>query len=54
MIMKKYFAIIVASVALIALAASCNKAAQTPAQPQEAEQITIRAFMPEGTKVAFS
>ena len=54
MIMKKIFAIILASVAIIALAASCNKAQQTPAQPEEAGQITIRAFMPEGTKVAFS
>ncbi len=54
MIMKKIFALIVASVAIIVLAASCNKAQQTPSQPEEAGQITIRAFMPEGTKVAFS
>ena len=52
--MKKYLAFIVAAVALTVLAASCNKAEQSPVQPVEAEQITIRASIPEGTKVAFT
>lgn len=51
--MKKIISIFVPAVAAMILAASCNKIQETPAQPAAGEQITIKASIPEATKVEY-
>ena len=49
--MKKFFSIFVPAAAVLILAASCNKIQEIPVQT--GEQITIKASIPEITKVEF-
>ena len=51
--MKKIISFFVPAVAAMILAASCNKIQETPAQPAAGEQITIKASIPEATKVEY-
>lgn len=51
--MKKIINILVPAAAAMILAVACDKANETPVQPAEGEQITIKAYIPEGTKVEY-
>ena len=51
--MKKIISILVPAAAAMILAVSCNKVQETPSQPAPAEKITIKASLPESTKVEF-
>ena len=52
--MKHLFKFLVPAVAVLMFAAACDKTVEIPAQPGEPEQITIKASLPESTKVAYS